>query len=107
MPEKILDVKTSKSVKELRRMLGVELNGFRKTYAKEWSDWKIRTEWGEDTLLVVCDAFKVKGEVKIMAGRVAAFLDVPFYFLPFKDRYINMLKPMVLKALREKKVMVN
>ena len=104
MREKVLDIKTEKEVKELKQMLEAEMLEAQKKYTEQWADWKIKSNWEKNTLHIDCAAFNVKGQIEITTGRIVAYLDIPFYFLPFKGKYIDMIKPLVMKALREKKV---
>lgn len=104
MAEKILDLETEKSVKELKQLLEVEMKQLKKTNLQQWSEWKIKTQWEKNVLLIRAETFNIKGKIELLPKKVVAFLEVPFYFYPFKNRYLQMVEPMVRQALRKEKV---
>jgi len=100
--EEVINIKNKKSVEETRVLLNDHLHELKTINKKEWSGvWGIKTSWNKkkDRLYIESKTFKVNGYFELLEGKLLGYVQVPFYFLPFKASYVKMLRKIVKDAL--------
>ena len=102
MHDKILDIKNERSFKETKFIIDKHIDKLKAANKEQWTrDWGILTSWdsSQNKLIIKSKAFKVDGYFELKKGKMIGFVNVPFYLLPFKNAYANMLRKLVKDAL--------
>lgn len=91
--EKILEKSLNKRFELVREDINKKLNELKIISSDKLDEYGISHQWlNENTLLMKSETYNVFGYLLIWDEKLAVYVDVPFYFMPFYYLFLSSLK---------------